>query len=805
MHESGPHHRESSSLRRRNEIDAICDDFEYQCRTGAVPGIATFLERCDPTAHRELFEQLLLVDNEYRRKSSKAWSWEDYHRQFPGFSDQIESVRLKFNSQLDTVGDSTRLTCSRFVKGARIGHFELVKRLGGGGVGEVWQARDTRLQRNVALKFPRSSELSEGELHRFLREGKSAARLRHPHIVPVYEVDRDGDALFIVSEFVDGEDLKSRLSRGTMGTRIAARICCDLADALQAAHREGIIHRDLKPANILLDRNGEARLVDFGLAKWIDDNGDVTVTGELVGTPAYMSPEQACGEAEQIDARSDVYGLGIVLFEMITGQRPFKGDRASIVCQILSEEPPPPRRIDPSIPLGLEDICRKAISKAPQERYQTARELSEDLRRFLNDEPVLASQWSRWRRIRRWAKDHRAALIATVLAMMSLLSLGTAAMFAQRSHELLGLRKVSLTTEPPGARLTLVPLDEFSGEPLATEIQQPAAISPTSLEIPPGDYLVIAVLEDGRFHEVFRHVPKKGKSYPGVYKHNRWKLESGVVVLPAIVIPEESIVENMAKIDGMAFETASDLHEVANDSTFGHVAPFYLDTREFSIEQCNHALSNVPLDPHRWKERRQLAAATVSYDEAVSIAETIGKRLPTQSEYEFATTAGGRFRFPWGDEFPIVTDTPADFGEVGKSSFDYLAITPRVYGLCSNVAEWTTTKPQTLRHEAAGFAIGNGNLEDYRVAKGGDQRIIDGDSQETAAHRDPRISVGVSRYAVHPGLGFRCARSVSPRQTAGDFDHPHHPNPSARITDTALSDSIDNLRQDLTRTRQQNQ
>jgi serine/threonine-protein kinase len=314
------------------------------------------------------------------------------------------------------------------VVGLTFGNYELLGELGRGGMGVVFKARQKRTDRLVALKVIHGRiGADEHAKARFVAEAKALARIKHPHIVTVYEVGEESDCPFFTMEFVDGLPLSRRLQEGSAPTPAeAARLLEDLAGAVQAAHDVGVLHRDIKPGNVLFGSDGKARLTDFGLAKHLDQSEGLTQAGSALGTPAYMPPEQASGDLAKLGPTTDVYSLGATLYELLTGQPPFKGETAAkTILRVLKDEVVPPRKFRPNLSPELEAICLKCLEKNPADRYPTAAALADDLARWRSGLSTEARPLSRarrvWRRARRnWRLVGLAAvvLVGTVLAAL---------------------------------------------------------------------------------------------------------------------------------------------------------------------------------------------------------------------------------------------------------------------------------------------------------------------------------------------------------------------------------------------------
>ncbi len=676
------------------------------------------------------------------------------HLTRPHFTDP-SSVLPQSGNLAEEDSDSFRL--DKTDPGSRLAHrtfshYELLEIMGEGQFGIVWRAKDQRLERIVALKLPHLADWDEHARTMFLREARAAATLEHPHIVRVHGIDQEEDQLGIVSQFIEGQTLFHLMQDRRLTFAESTQMLVTIAEAVHHAHEAGVIHRDLKPSNILVDLEGQPHVSDFGLAKWSGDQVTLTSPGLVMGTPAYMSPEQACGDSHAVDRRSDVYSLGVLLYEMLTGKPPFEGNSTLLLHQIQRQEPEPLRSLNAAIPGDLETISLKCLAKTPADRYGTAQELADDLRRFLAGEPITARAVSVAEHCISWARRNPTlATSLAVAAVSTVAAIGLAFSFFTRSRPETPVTAtertlaVSIVTEPPGATVVIYPLNGRTGEPMDSQAERPSTKSPLTTVLGPGDYLVVAALDDGRFHEVYRHVPRNPYALPDYYPHRRWESRSNDAIswFP-ITIPLDDH-------HGMS---------LLEDVEFGHaLSPFLLDQQEVTVSDFLRKFHNqLPLSLRNHPELLRTPDFPLTglfFDEAVFYAEMVGKRLPTAQEYEFAATNGWTTRFPWGDDIP-----PAEawkLADVGLKEFDRTQTDPPIQGLFSNASEFVLAQ----HLPSASMPSGNKMLaEDHpaNVAVRGGPVRADANFQS-----DPRFETSIVRQSLLGQVGFRCAKSKSPR------------------------------------------
>jgi WD40 repeat protein len=430
-----------------DEVVAVLrvDQRERWRRGKGLPAEA-YLRWC-PALERHPEKALELVYGEYalREELGQTPAPEEFHRRFPQYAARLDE-QLALHEALESVSDAATLPPrdnresppvddpmrSGVGTGGRaeprpvpaVDGYEILQELGRGGMGVVYKARHLQLKRLVALKMVLCGEYAgAGELARFRREAEAVARLQHPNIVQIHEVGEQNGLPWFSLEFLDGGSLAGKLNGTPMSPPQAARLVETLARAVHAAHQQNVIHRDLKPANVLLTADGTPKIADFGLSKQTDKGASQTQEGAVVGTPSYMAPEQAGGKVHEVGPAADVYALGAILYETLTGRPPFKAASSlDTLLQVMTQEPVPPARLQPVVPRDLETICLRCLHKDPARRYASALALAEDLRRFQAHEPILARPAGLLERGAKWARRHPgvAALTAALLVMISI-------------------------------------------------------------------------------------------------------------------------------------------------------------------------------------------------------------------------------------------------------------------------------------------------------------------------------------------------------------------------------------------------
>jgi hypothetical protein len=477
MDETRPTAPGGRPLRQSERIDNACDRFEAAWRAGRAPRIEDFLEAADPADRPALRNELVALEQELRR-SGQAGARSETVTDFAAIAEAptippeavpagapLEAVSPSIHDQAtltpsdalsrplipdtgplivsetptarirspfdDTISprqaspgqaDGAAPACIRY-----FGDYEITSEIARGGMGVVFRARQISLNRPVALKMILAGQLAnEQEVRRFYTEAEAAANLDHPGIVPIFEVGQHEGQHYFSMGFVEGQSVAQRLAAGPLPPREAAALLAKVADSIDYAHQRGVIHRDLKPANILIDANGSPRVTDFGLAKKLQSDSALTGSGQIMGTPSYMPPEQAGGQRGEVGPSADVYALGATLYALITGRPPFQAATAmDTVLQVINDEPVPPRRLNASVPMDLETICLKCLEKDQGKRYATAADLAADLRRFLAGEPIVARPITRIERAVKWVRRRPAiAALSGLTALVAVSALG---------------------------------------------------------------------------------------------------------------------------------------------------------------------------------------------------------------------------------------------------------------------------------------------------------------------------------------------------------------------------------------------
>ena len=402
-------------MERWNELETVLAQLRGDWLGGKRTSAAEYLRSnpalaADPLCAAEIIYQEFLV----RREIGETPDWSEYLRQFPEYVLQLDGLW-----HADAIMDQTIAA----ELAPKLGDYELLEEIGRGGMGVVYRAVQKSLDRVVAVKLLHGGGFTAAvEADRLKKEMTAASRLNHPNVIHVYNVGETGEQPFIAFEFVDGLSLAERISGAALVARTTATIVAAVAGAIQYANERGIIHRDLKPANVLLSGPPEQvipKVTDFGASKEVRE-GDSPQLSQIIGTPSYMAPEQVDVKAGLVGACTDVYGLGAILYECLTGVPPFRGSSAAdILRQVAEEDPVPPVLLNPAVARDLETICLKCLQKNPGDRYASAKDVADELNRFLAGEPIKARRPGLIRVVRLWRRRNPAvANLAAVLAVV---------------------------------------------------------------------------------------------------------------------------------------------------------------------------------------------------------------------------------------------------------------------------------------------------------------------------------------------------------------------------------------------------
>jgi formylglycine-generating enzyme required for sulfatase activity len=709
-----------------------------------------------------------------------------------------------------TDGDATATETILFQKTAAdaaapflIPGFLIREKIGEGGMGLVFRARQLSLQREVALKvLPPALTADPANLDRFRYEATVAAKLTNSHILPLFDILDVAGAPVLVLPFIDGPNLSQIITRhheerkalagGARGAADRAYLqqvlplLDQLAEAVEVIHEAKILHRDIKPSNLLVDSRGHLWLADFGLARLGQEGGG----GRAQGTPGYMSPEQAAAEA--VDERGDIFSVGATMYKALTGDLPFER-RVTFTDVPLT----PPSHKQAGLSRDLDAVVLKALALDRDQRYQTATELRDDWRRAREGLLPHARNTTFARRWGRGLSRHRWKVGAL---MMALLALTLAAAFSFWEPSNVETRTVRVITEPPGAQLVLVPIDEY-GDFRVKDIIRPSQRSPALIRrLPVGNYLIVANLPEHGFHEVYRVVPGKVQGL-GAYRHNSWTTTiDGAIQVTTIVIPRSADIErDMILIPGGEFTMGADLggdlwKNISSLSRPAHqrsVESYFIDRTEVTVKQ-HQRIRAVPLGMRSaygsaMGDLQELPVTHVSFHQAQEMAELLGKRLPTEAEYEYAATNRGNTEYPWKDndaaKVQQVLWAKPQAWPVGSLEFDVTEL--GVKGLYSNVAEWTSSMqvPYSAKLHPAKLRLGHkgedyflNDFLDLRMIRGGPSFLANA-TLDPASHPNPELGAkfaresqlgprhrfGMNRDDFSSGIGFRGARSAKPR------------------------------------------
>jgi formylglycine-generating enzyme required for sulfatase activity len=565
--------------------------------------------------------------------------------------------------------------------GVSLGDFELRSEIGSGGTGIVYRAWQRSLSREVAVKvLPRHFSLNEERVGRFKREARAAAKLTHNCIAPIFEIGMDGDTHFFAMELVEGLDLASEVKalRGREASTLpsfddkqyfagVARLVQRCAGALAYSHGKGVVHRDIKPHNIVVDQDGMPKLVDFGLAK---DSalGSISVSERVEGTPYYMSPEQALAKKGRVDARTDVYSLGAVLYELLTLDRPYQGNTSrEVIDKILVRDPVPVRKRNPKVPRDLAVICTKAMEKDLRFRYESAAAMEEDLRRFLAGEPILAKPASVLRRAQRAAKKHRLTLGAAAAVLLTAGVFMYAVKWKEQQDWIpiqISLLEDERSADPTGVELWAIPLDP-TGTPIDREPRALGALPvQASLEM---RYWMIQARRGSDLLAEFAVTLTEGDELfeRGIYLRDDVIVDAPTVLVTGQEWDATGICDQLPRLT-----VIGDLEVDVTEVTYGQYLNFCDATeRAYPYPLAQGWASEVPMD---------FPVSGINRLDAQCFANWAGKRLPTHHELDYLMEGPEGRLYPWGNEVPTtqhraqIIPELKDVGNNERPMFDYV-------------------------------------------------------------------------------------------------------------------------------------